>query len=69
MNEADKLIKRRGRPPAPPGVGRNNRVVTFVTDGELQRLNRLSEESNAALSSTVYQLLCESLAKRPEPVE
>ena len=57
-------MKRRGRPPVPPGVARNQRVVTFVTDGEFRYLNRLSEETGTTLSATVYQLLTGCLEKR-----
>ena len=46
----------------PAGTARNQRVVTFVTDSELDSLLKLSEEQNASLSTTIYQLLSERLA-------
>ena len=53
--------KRRGRPPSPPGVSRNHRVVTFVNDEQFEQLHKLARETRGTLSTTVYQLLCQSL--------
>lgn len=54
--------KRRGRPPSPPGVSRNQRVVTFVTSGELDRIKQLADDNNLALSATVHQLIEQGLS-------
>ena len=54
--------RRRGRPPSPPGVSRNHRVVTFVNDQQFEHLNKLAQETSETLSTTVYLLLCQGLA-------
>ena len=61
MSESRQTPKRRGRPPAPKGTSRNNRVVTFVTDGELELINELAKASDYPLSRMVYCLLRETL--------
>ena len=65
MDSSDKNHQpapRRGRPPAPPGVSRNHRVVTFVNDAEFERLTELAREDNATLSMAAYKLLTKGLA-------
>jgi len=61
MSESGKTPKRRGRPPSPEGTSRNNRVVTFVTDNDLEKINALAKTSNYPLSKMVYCLLREAL--------
>jgi hypothetical protein len=61
MSEPGKTPKRRGRPPSPEGTSRNNRVVTFVTDNDLEKINALAETSDYPLSKVVYCLLREAL--------
>ena len=56
-------IRRRGRPPSPRGVARNHRIVTFVNDEQFAYLHQLSEATNTSLSTTLYQLLCQSLTE------
>ena len=53
---------RRGRPPAPPGTARSQRVVTFVTDGELLRLQQWAESRGLPLSALVHELLAKQVA-------
>ena len=48
---------RRGRPPAPAGVARNNRLVTFVTNGEFDRIKALAQGNNLAVSAMLHQLV------------
>ncbi|MGD8375724.1 MAG: hypothetical protein PVF68_06250 [Acidobacteriota bacterium] len=52
-----------GRPPGPRERRRRNRVVTFVTDAELEALQRLSDRSGRSLSAEVHAILTGSLRK------
>ena len=62
VQDPGKQRRRRGRPPAPPGMARSHRVVTFVTDSEFTQLQSLSSELDAPLSATVHQLLSQCLS-------
>ena len=53
-----------GRPPAPPETVRKNRIVTFVTDEEFEKLERLAERSDQSLSAAVYELLARALRRQ-----
>ena len=55
--------KRLGRPPSPPETTRSQRVVTFITRGELEQLQQLAMDQNLALSATIHQLIVEQLKK------
>jgi hypothetical protein len=52
----------RGRPPAPRETVRRNRVVTFLTDGQLENLKRLADRSETTLSQACHQLIKKELA-------
>ena len=65
-SEAKQTPKRRGRPPAPEGTSRNNRLVTFVTDGELECINAMAEASGYTVSKMVYCLLRAALSDSDE---
>jgi hypothetical protein len=54
---------RLARPPSPPEVARYQRVVTFVTQAELEQLQGIAEIRKLALSATVHQLLAKKLKK------
>ena len=58
-----KLIKkaRPGRPRFPPDTVRANRVVTFVTEGEMSELLRLAKAGDLSMSAVCHQLIGESL--------
>ncbi len=56
--------KRVGRPAGPPETVRRNRVVAFVTDAELSKLHRISDERDLPMATVVYQLLVASLKRR-----
>ena len=68
MVESEKP-KRRGRPPAPPGEARRHRIVTFVNDDEFAKLSHMCEHLDTSLSTTVYQLLCESLTSHSDQAD
>ena len=46
-----------GRPPLPHSKARNQRVVTFVTEHELDELRAIAGKDFASLSYTMYRLL------------
>lgn len=50
-----------GRPPGSSESLRRNRVVTMVTDSELERLGAIAEAENESLSATVHRLLLQCL--------
>jgi len=54
-------INRGGRPPLAPHKARSSRVVTFVTDNELCKLQDLAAEENLSLSAVCHLLINESL--------
>lgn len=56
-----------GRPPQDPAKARSNRVVTFVTDAEMEKINRLADEQGKALSAVVYELLATILNENSPP--
>jgi hypothetical protein len=60
-----KSPRKRGRPPSAPETRRSERVVSFVTQGELDQLNRLSAEQGCAISAIVHTLISEGLATTP----
>ncbi len=53
---------KRGRPKQPPQDARSNRIVTFVTDSELENLNQIADEEDRSLSSVVHQIVRTHLA-------
>lgn len=53
---------KRGRPRQPPQSARSNRIVTFVTDSELENLHQIAHEEDRSLSSVVHQIVSTHLA-------
>jgi hypothetical protein len=49
--------QRLGRPRLNPETARSNRVVTFVTNSELAKLERIAEQERISLSAVVYRIL------------
>ena len=49
--------QKRGRPRVPVGIARPNRVVTFVTDQELQFLTQTVIEEDRSLASVVHRII------------
>jgi hypothetical protein len=54
---------RLGRPRRPTETLRRNRVVTMVTDVELEQLAELADKQNMPLSSIVHQILTRYLRR------
>ena len=50
-----------GRPKAPLGTTRSNRIVTLVTDAELARLQSLAETGGCSLSAMAHRLITRDL--------
>ncbi len=48
---------RMGRPPLNPEEVRSNRIVTFVTNSEMAKLERKADQERVSLSSVAYQIL------------
>lgn len=63
MKTSSKRRPALGRPPKPPEAVRSNRVVTFVTNAEMEELEQLADEQGSALSAVVYKLLAKSLSE------
>jgi len=53
--------RRRGRPVRPPEEARSHRVVTFVTQRELEALERIAEAEDRSLSAVVHRIIREQL--------
>ncbi len=53
-----------GRPPLPVECARRNRVVTMVTDGEMQLLQNCADTSETTISSLVHDILKQFLSKK-----
>jgi len=50
-----------GRPPSPREKVRRNRIVTFLTDRQLKKLQQLAERDGTSLSWACYGVLKEHL--------
>ena len=61
MNEkrdnASKPVRRRGRPRVASKFARPNRIVTFVTDRELQYLTQTAIEEDRSMASMVHRII------------
>ena len=53
-----------GRPAQPPETRRENRVATFLTDAEFEKLERLADEKDVPLSRILYQIISRALKRR-----
>lgn len=56
--------RRTGRPRLPLECARRNRVVTMVTDEELQWLTDCSEAGSTSVSSLVHDIVKQFLTKK-----
>ena len=56
--------QRWGRPPGPPETARSHRVVTFVTRGELEKLEEIAEREDRSLSAVTHRLLSRALEQQ-----
>jgi hypothetical protein len=60
-SQGRKKRKRMGRPLAAQETARRNRVVTMVTDSELEKLSMLADQEDKSLSAVVHQILSKRL--------
>lgn len=54
---ASKPVRRRGRPRVASKFARSNRIVTFVTDQELQFLTQTAIEEDRSMASMVHRII------------
>ena len=63
-DEKDRPIRQRlGRPPKPRDKVRSERVVSFVTRGELDSLTELADIRGESVSAVVHRILRSALMK------
>ena len=63
-NATSRKKRRLGRPSGAIEILRRNRVVTMVTDSELEQLTVLAESENESLSATVHRILSRHLKRQ-----
>jgi hypothetical protein len=49
--------RQRGRPRTPSRVARPNRLVTFVTDKEMEYLMRIVAEEDRSMASVIHRII------------
>ena len=49
--------RRSGRPRTPAHVARPNRLVTFVTDEEMEHLMRIVMEEDRSMASVIHRII------------
>jgi len=54
----------RGRPPVSEDDARKNRVVTFVTNQELEQLSRIANTSGKSMSAVCHRILVDYLKRQ-----
>ena len=62
MTEEEHVIqsaskRQRGRPRTPSQVARPNRLVTFVTDEEMEYLRRIVTEEDRSMASVIHRVI------------
>ena len=58
MNGLSKESKsKRGRPKSPANIARPNRIVSFVTDNELQQLRQVAAEEERSMAAVVHRII------------
>jgi hypothetical protein len=58
----------RGRPRTPSHVARPNRLVTFVTDKEMEYLMRVVAEEDRSMASVIHRLIAAHIGSRKKNV-
>lgn len=53
-----------GRPRSPVETARRNRVVTMVTDAELQKLTEIAGKDKSSVSAVVHSVLTRFLKRK-----
>ena len=52
------------RPPKPSDAVRPNRLVTYISDAELERLESIADEKGTSLSGVAHAILARNLKRR-----
>ena len=55
------MSTKRGRPSTAPEKARSERVVTFVTNSELAKLEQIAEWEDRSLSAVVHRIIVQHL--------
>jgi hypothetical protein len=53
--------QRLGRPPMNPEAARSKRIVTFITNSDLTKIERIVEQEKSSISLIVHRILSEFL--------
>ena len=61
--------RRRGRPRTPPQVARPNRLVTFVTDKEMEYLMRVVAEEDRSMASVIHRVIAAHIRSKQKNVK
>ena len=56
-NSSETARTRRGRPRADPERARPNRIVTFVTNRELEDLERIAFDEERSMAAVVHRII------------
>jgi len=60
--------RRPGRPRTPAQVARPNRLVTFVTDKEMEHLMRVVVEDDRSMASVIHRIISAHIKDKKENV-
>ena len=60
--------RQRGRPRTPSEVARPNRLVTFVTDKEMEYLMRVVAEEDRSMASVIHRLIAAHIRDNQQKV-
>ena len=67
-NRVTQAKRRRGRPPAPSSVARSNRLVTFVTDNELEYLMNIVDDEDRSMASVIHRVIAAHISSKQKNV-
>ena len=60
--------RQRGRPRAPAQIARPNRLVTFVTDEEMEHLMSVVVEDDRSMASVIHRIISAHIKDKKENV-
>jgi hypothetical protein len=61
-------VRQRGRPRTPSQVARPNRLVTFVTNKEMEYLMRVVAEEDRSMASVIHRIIAAHLGEEQKNV-
>ena len=59
--QGDRVRVRSGRPPKPAEEARSRRTVTFLTELEYSRLEKIARRNDMSISAAAHHLLVQSI--------